>query len=42
MNAAWEAVHEAFADGLFVSGKSKEESLEMIHAVRKKLPDTPG
>jgi len=34
-------VHEAFADGLFVSGKSKEESLEMIHAVRKKLPDTP-
>ena len=40
-DAAWEAVHEAFADGLFVSGKSKEESLEMIHAVRKKLPDTP-
>lgn len=39
--AAWEAVHEAFADGLFVSGKTTEESLEMIHAVRKKLPNTP-
>ena len=39
--AAWEAVHEAFADGLFVSGKTKQESLEMIQAVRKKLPDTP-
>lgn len=39
--AAWEAVHEAFADGLFVSGKTKEESLEMIHAIRAKLPHTP-
>ena len=34
-DAAWEAVHEAFADGLFVSGKSKEESLEMIHTLRR-------
>lgn len=40
-DAAWEAVHEAFADGLFVSGKTKEESITMIQAVRKKLPDTP-
>lgn len=40
-DAAWEAVHEAFADGLFVSGKTKAESLAMIQAVRKKLPDTP-
>lgn len=40
-DAAWEAIHEAFADGLFISGKTKEESLRMIHEVRKKLPDTP-
>ena len=40
-DAAWEAVHEAFADGLFVSGKSKEESQAMITAIRKKLPHTP-
>lgn len=40
-DAAWEAVHEAFADGLFISGKTKEESLEMIKSVRKKVPTTP-
>lgn len=40
-DAAWEAVHEAFADGLFLAGKTKEESLRMIKAVRKKLPTTP-
>ncbi|MEG0423144.1 MAG: BtpA/SgcQ family protein [Erysipelotrichaceae bacterium] len=40
-DAAWEAVFEAFADGLFVSGKTKEDSLFMIHEIRKKLPDTP-
>lgn len=40
-DAAWEAVHEAFADGLFVSGKTPQQSLEMIAAIRKKLPDTP-
>lgn len=40
-DAAWEAVHEAFADGLFVSGKTKEESLQMIKEVRKKLPNIP-
>lgn len=40
-DAAWEAVHEAFADGLFIAGKSKDESIEIIEKVRKKLPDTP-
>lgn len=40
-DAAWEAVHEAFADGLFVSGKTIEESLSMIERIRKKLPNTP-
>ncbi|MGE7944521.1 BtpA/SgcQ family protein [Lysinibacillus xylanilyticus] len=40
-NAAWEAVHEAFADGLFIAGNSPAESIEMIEKVRTKLPDTP-
>ncbi len=40
-DAAWECVHEAFADGLFISGKTPEESIEMIKEVRKRLPDTP-
>lgn len=40
-DAAWEAVNEAFADGLFISGKTKEESLMMIKEVRAKLPNIP-
>ncbi|MDF9824743.1 membrane complex biogenesis BtpA family protein [Breznakia sp. PF5-3] len=40
-DAAWEAVHEAFADGLFISGKNVEESIQMAKAVRTKLPNTP-
>ncbi|MDO5695295.1 MAG: BtpA/SgcQ family protein [Eubacteriales bacterium] len=40
-DAAWEAVHEAFADGLFVSGKTIEESLEIIAAIKKRVPNTP-
>lgn len=39
--AAWEAVHEGFADGLFLAGKTPTESIEMIKKVRTKLPDTP-
>lgn len=39
--AAWECVHEAFADGLFVSGKTVQDSLDMIAKIRTKLPDTP-
>lgn len=40
-DAAWEAVHEAFADGLFLAGKTSQESIEMIQDVRTKLPNTP-
>ncbi|GAB2027817.1 BtpA/SgcQ family protein [Lactovum odontotermitis] len=40
-NAAWEAVHEAFADGLFVSGKTAEESIAMYQTVRSKLTQVP-
>lgn len=40
-DAAWEAVHEAFADGLFIAGKNPTESKEMIQKIRTKLPDTP-
>lgn len=40
-DAAWEAVHEAFADGLFTSGKTMEESLEIIREVKQKVPHTP-
>lgn len=40
-NAAWEAVHEAFADGLFVAGNTPEESIELIKKIRTKLPDVP-
>jgi membrane complex biogenesis BtpA family protein len=37
-DAAWESVHEAFADGLFLSGKSAKESIDMIERARIKVP----
>lgn len=40
-DAAWECVHEAFADGLFMSGKSPEESIQMIKEVRNRVPNVP-
>lgn len=40
-NAAWEAINEAFADGLFISGKNAEKSIEMAQKIRKKLPNVP-
>lgn len=40
-DAAWEAVYEAFADGLFLSGKTPEKSIEMVKQARKRVPDTP-
>lgn len=40
-DAAWETVHEAFADGLFMSGKTAEESIEMIRRARPRIGDTP-
>jgi len=39
-DAAWESVHEALADGLFLSGKSVGESLDMIERARTKVPDS--
>jgi uncharacterized protein len=39
-DAAWEAVHEAFADGLFLSGKNAMESIELIQRARTKVPQT--
>lgn len=34
-------IKSAYADGLFLSGKNTEESLELIKETRKLLPDTP-
>ena len=39
--AAKKTVKTAFADGIFMSGSSPEESLELIKETRKFLPDTP-
>lgn len=36
-DAAWDAVQNAFADGLFVGGRSTEESVALVKAVRKRL-----
>lgn len=40
-DAAWEAVHEAFADGLFASGKNTKESLQIIDEIKQKVPEVP-
>ncbi len=40
-DAAWESVHEAFADGLFIAGKNPTESAELVKKARTKVPDTP-
>lgn len=40
-DAAWECVHEAFADGLFMSGKTADDSIQMVQEARKRLPETP-
>lgn len=39
--AANTIVKSAYADGLFMSGKSAEESIELIKETRKLLPNTP-
>lgn len=39
-DAAWETVYEAFADGLFLSGKNAKESIELIERARTKVPNT--
>ncbi len=40
-NAAWEAINEAFADGIFVSGKTSQESIEIVKKIKTKLPNIP-
>jgi uncharacterized protein len=39
-DAAWENIHEAFADGLFLSGKSTQESIDMIQRARTKVSNS--
>lgn len=39
--AAWQCVHEAFADGLFLCGKNAQESLSMARQVRQRVPGVP-
>jgi membrane complex biogenesis BtpA family protein len=39
-DAAWESVHEALADGLFLSGKTARESIDMIERARTKVPNS--
>lgn len=39
--AAWESVNEAFADGLFIAGKSVEQSKTMAERVRTRVKDVP-
>ena len=39
-DAAWESVHEAFAGGLFLSGKNAKESIDLIERARTRVPDT--
>ncbi|RHW32847.1 BtpA family membrane complex biogenesis protein [Neobacillus notoginsengisoli] len=40
-DAAWESVNEAFADGLFIAGKTPEESMELAKRARTKVKDVP-
>ena len=41
-NMAWEIVNEAFADGIFLSGRTPKESIELSTRARTKLkPDVP-
>lgn len=36
-DAAWESVNEAFADGLFMAGRTPEESIEIIKKARSRV-----
>lgn len=40
-DAAWEAVNETLADGLFTSGKDKSESINIIKEIKNKIPEIP-
>jgi uncharacterized protein len=37
-DAAWETIHEAFADGLFISGKNIAESIELVDCAKERVP----
>lgn len=37
VDAAWDSVQNAFADGLFIGGHTTEESMQIYHEVRKRL-----
>lgn len=39
--AAWELVHEAFADGIFTSGKNVQESIDIVRQIKGSIPDVP-
>lgn len=39
--AAWQCVHEAFADGLFLCGNTASESFAMAQRVRTRVPEVP-
>ena len=39
--AALDVVNKAYADGIFISGNNKDESLAYIKSIRKTLVDTP-
>jgi len=40
-DAAWEAVNEGFADGLFLGGQNVEASIQMVEAARPRIPGVP-
>lgn len=40
-DAAFDAVRQCFADGLFLCGRNAQESLEMVGAPRARVGDTP-
>lgn len=39
VDAAWDSVQNAFADGLFIGGHNTQESMQIYHDVRKRLGD---
>lgn len=39
-DAAWELIHEAFADGIFLSGRNVQESIEMVDRAKTRVPQT--
>ena len=39
--AAWELVNEAFADGIFTSGKNVQESIDIVRQIKRSIPDVP-